>query len=130
MTTNSGTWIDAAMKDAEDLLPWAKPNDAVLQFGHLAQTLRKTLGGPVQADCEFGVPLLRIANSDAPATPLVRAVVNWVASCKDTCDFCLGERPSGHRLAVLAGASAVLFHFCPRCRDVMDEVFTGLHWEG
>ncbi|MGK2875456.1 MAG: hypothetical protein ACSLEW_07415 [Nocardioides sp.] len=127
MTMTHSDNLLAAMRDAESLVPWAKDNDIVLQIPSIEQTVRESLGGPVLPGCEVGIPLLRVANSGADAVPLVGALLTWDAHRVAACDR-HEEARADHRLAVVAGASVVLMHFCDDCKSRMDHAFPALVW--
>lgn len=121
--------ILSAIEDAERLVPWARDNDDVQMFGTLATVVRRALNGPVPAEVAFGTPLLRQTDPTLCAVPLLEAVSDWRMTGVSGCCLCDREVVCTDRLTVLAGASAVWMHFCPRCRDLLNETFAGLHWD-
>jgi hypothetical protein len=121
--------ILSAMQDAGDLVPWARANDNVQTFGSLAKVVETAMHGPVPTECAFFTPLLRQTDRSLCAVPLLAAVTEWRLTVEDSCCLCKHEVISANRLTVLAGASAVWMHFCPKCRDLLDETFADLHWD-
>jgi len=81
----------------------------------------RALSGPVPPELAFGVPLLRFADTDVPALPLIQAVINDVRHAAHTCDRCgNSERSITDRLLVPAGASVVAVHMCWLCKASFD----------
>jgi hypothetical protein len=130
MKTTHSDNILSAIEDAERLVPWARDNDIIVQAGgHLSKVVARSLRGHVPAECAFGTPLLRQTDTSLHAASLLSAVLDWKLTVDTKCCFCTAERVSRNRLTVLAGASAVWLHICDHCKPIMDETFSGLHWD-
>lgn len=65
-----------AMDDAEALVPWIETNADALNWEPMDEAVQRALGGPVPEDHVEGVPLLRFANTDQLAIPLLDAVMD------------------------------------------------------
>lgn len=117
MATNLTDVIEAAIRDGEELVPWAEPNAFAVEDERVAEAVLRALGGPVPPELAIGVPLLRFADTDVPALPLIQAVISDVRHKPTICDLCANtERSIFDRLLVPAGASVVAVHICWRCK--------------
>jgi hypothetical protein len=65
-------------QDADTLVPWAAPNNAALAWEPLEEAVLRALGGPIPDEYreDPDLPLLRFANLDVPARPLVTAITD------------------------------------------------------
>lgn len=74
--------------DAEALAPWVAQNEAALNWPPLEEAVLRALGAPVPEDYVEGVPLLRFANVDVPARPLLAALADRpIPRGKSVCDI-------------------------------------------
>ena len=64
----------SAKSDAEALVPWIEPNADALNWPDLQEAVLRAFSGPVPEDYVEGVPLLRFANTNLSAMPLVDAL--------------------------------------------------------
>lgn len=121
MSANLTETLGAAIRDGEELVAWAEPNAAALNDERVDAAVLRALGGPVPADLAIGVPLLRYANTDLPAVPLIQAVIGDIKHSTDLCDRCeTPRRPVVDFLLVPAGASVVSVSVCRTCRGAFD----------
>jgi len=74
MTPTHADTLEATVRDARGLVPWAEPNADALAWEPLEQAVLRALAGPVPAHME-GVPLLRFADGREAIT-LVEAVMD------------------------------------------------------
>lgn len=110
----------AAIEDAERLVPWTEPNAAALVDERLEAAVLRALTGPVPAEL-VGSPLLRFANTDLPAVPLLDAVLDPPKHDHLRCDRCNRTRLSIlDRLWVPSGASVVEVAVCWLCHAEFD----------
>lgn len=112
-----------AVSDASSLAPWAEANAvAVSADERVSELVRHALGGSVSPEATMGTPLLRWANTDAPAVPLVEAIA-FEDRHTTRCDLCGAKplRPLSY-LWVPAGASVVELACCPQHRRALDYV--------
>lgn len=69
--------IMSAIEDATALAPWAEANTAALEWEPLDEAVRRAFAGPVPEEYqEPAIPLLRFANIDVAARPLLDAVLD------------------------------------------------------
>jgi hypothetical protein len=121
----------SAMQEARDLVAWAKPNIAIFGDERAEAACLAALSGTVPDELSFGIPLLRFANQDTPAVPLIHAVVSNFADAHRTsvCDRCNAHGVVGKaQLFVPMGTSTVVLHVCAHCRYLLDSWFPGLVW--
>jgi hypothetical protein len=134
MATNLSEVIEAAMRDGEQLVAWAEPNSAACEDPREGQAVLRALGGDVPPELAIGVPLLRFADTDVPAVPLVQAVINDTRHSPTVCDLCgktAKQRSILDRLLVPAGASVVAVHACWACKATFNCAvrYSSLVWD-
>ena len=130
-TTLTGD-IETAIRDGRDLIPWIEQNTVAYEDPGIERAVLNALDGPVAPELASGVPLLRHANTDVPAYPLVEAVIFHTRHSATFCDICGSSRRSlTDRLLVPAGASVVAIHFCWLCKASVDRACAGssLRWD-
>jgi hypothetical protein len=122
MATNLAEILVSAVRDGDELVAWAEPNEAALDDPRVEALVLDALGGPVSDDLAIGVPLLRFANTDIDARPLVQAVTYGFRHSTLHCDMCGFSRtkPIQDFLLVPAGASVVSISVCWLCRGTFD----------
>jgi len=116
-----------AVRDGHDLVRWAEPNTIALEDEWVEQAVLAALGTPTPAD-SMGVPMLRPCDPDRSATPLLDVLVDGRREHRSHCDRCQSNAKPVHRLWVPAGASVAELVCCFFCRDVLNDVFSGLVW--
>ena len=132
MTSYSDS-ITTAIRDGEDLVGWAEPNTAVFNDERTETALLDALSGPVDPKMAVGVPLLRFANQDIEAIPLVVGIMtNFAGTNRSShCDRCKSNGVVNlAQLLVPMGAPAVVLNVCAYCRRILDGQFSGLIWNG
>lgn len=126
MAANLSDVIESAIRDGSELVPWTEPNANVLAADdRMSDAALAALGGPLAPELAFGVPLLRFANTELPALPLIQAVMNPPKHRATSCDRCEKTIPAGtkvYSLWVPMGASVVAFSTCGLCHDVLNDV--------
>ena len=130
MTSYSDS-ITTAIRDGEDLVGWAEPNTAVFNDERTETALLDALSAPVPPELAMSIPLLRFANRDIEAVPLMHGVFTNFAEAhrSQVCDRCqcngVFNMP---QLLVPMGASAVVLNVCAYCRHTLDARYPGLVW--
>jgi hypothetical protein len=123
MATSPQDFIHAA-SDGDDLVAWAEPNLVALNDERCDAAVRRALSGPTPDDLAYGVPLLRFADTDVPAIPLVQAVIMDARHAPTACDRCQSwnspTMPPLTRLLVPCGASVAALHLCWACKANLD----------
>ncbi|NPC97890.1 hypothetical protein [Nocardioides sp. zg-DK7169] len=125
MATNPTDIIENAIRDGAELVEWAEPNTAALADDDTEYAALAALGGPLAPELAFGVPLLRFANLDLPAVPLIQAVMSPPKHRATDCDRCrnpIGRGMRSYDLWVPMGASVVAVTTCGYCHDVLNDV--------
>lgn len=119
----------AAIEDVQRLAPWAQGNRDAIADERVEGAVLRGLGGPVAPDLAVGTPLLRYANTDLPALPLIEALIENVRHDHRACDRCNTHRLSVlDSLWVLCGASVVEVAVCWHCRIELDPYRNRLVW--
>jgi hypothetical protein len=100
--------IMTAIEDAEALVPWIEQNADALNWEPLDEVVQGAFAGPVPEDYIEGVPLLRFANTDVMAVPLLDAVLDPpIPRGKSICDITGTAMREPNTLWVPCGRSVV-----------------------
>ncbi|MDE0775920.1 MAG: hypothetical protein OSB43_06590 [Nocardioides sp.] len=122
------------LTDASDLLRTYEPNCRLFEdaddgpAGWAHHAFHAALGGAVPSELLQGnpsTPLLRWPNQDAPAMPLLGAMLSPPNHRASKCNRCSGKLypKTLHRLWVPGGQSAVELQVCGFCYDVLNDVY-------
>lgn len=113
--------LTSAMRDGAALVAWAEPNTAALLDSRMEAAVLRGLAGSVPPELAFAVPLLRYANTDLPAMPIIEALMDDVRHDHHVCDRCGNTELSvTDRLWVPCGAAVVEVAVCWRCKAEFD----------
>lgn len=96
--------------DADALVPWAAQNNAALAWEPLEEAVLRGLGGPIPDEYadDPDLPLLRFANTDLPARPLLAAITDPpIPRGKAVCDITGTPLREPNTLWVPCGRSVV-----------------------
>lgn len=119
----------AAIEDAERLVPWIAANaDAVAFDEGIELAVLRALGAPLPPELAADTPLLRWANTDLPAMPLLDARLDPPTHRHLRCDRCgnSGKDRAYSELWVPAGRSVVVVACCSTCVLTLDRPY-GTH---
>ena len=118
--------------DAAALVPWAEPNEAALNWEPLDEAVRRGMDGPIPDEykADQDLPLLRFANTDVLARPLLAAITNPpIPRGKAVCDITGTPMHEPNTLWVPCGRSVVQVTMRNFSRGLLaDWVGTDLVW--
>ncbi|WP_028652765.1 hypothetical protein [Nocardioides halotolerans] len=124
--------MNAAIDDAERLLPWIACNTAAYDDPELGieEKLLAALSNPVPPGLASGVPLLRSLESSVEPQPLIESAVKMDKPTRTShCEHCGSNAGGKHRLLVPMGGSVVAYHCCWFCKDVLTDHCGPLAWD-
>lgn len=123
--------IMSATQDAEALCPWIEPNADALNWGPLEEAVFRALSVPPPEEyAGLDLPLLKFANTDVPARPLLDAIADPpIPRGKSVCDIAGTPMREPNTLWVPCGRSVVQITMRNFSRGLLaDHVGTDLVW--
>lgn len=117
-----------AIRDAEALVRWARPNSIALEDERVEQAVLASFTTREEPGCPVGVPMLRPCDPERLAVPLLDVLINGTREYRGHCDRCHSPARKNHRLWIIAGATVAELACCWFCRGVLNDITADLVW--